>query len=50
MKNIFSIALLIVGLAFVGFLVSRMGTSESRYQRKNKSAWSTLSDGEDPTL
>ncbi len=49
MKSALSIILLLAALTFGGFLISRMGKSESKYERRAKSPWNSLNDGEDPT-
>lgn len=49
MKSFFPIALLITALGCGFLIVVRMGKSSSRYERKSKSTWNLLSDGEDPT-
>ncbi len=49
MNSIFALSLLVVALIIGGFLISRMGSANSKYDRRAKSPWKSLTDGEDPT-
>jgi hypothetical protein len=49
MTNVF---ILIAALFFIGFVIRRLGrkSSSTRYERKPKTPWNSLSEGEDPTV
>ena len=44
--------ILITALFFIGFVVKRLGrkSAPTRYERKPKTPWNSLNEGEDPTV
>ena len=47
-----NLLLLFLALFFIGYLIRKLGSKSgpSRYERKGKTPWNSLNEGEDPTL